>query len=165
MWCTGTFHENMLHLVFQASQMVSIEDTFDGNHPAIGSFVWENAGFWSFDLGPCGQESWELTQSFPLRQRGSSFARVSLEGPLALNCKRSFWKCDEALLSHWDKTNAFAHSFATSLQRTQSFLLVFCRCIYVLNSTVAINSLIPGIGVLSGRTETVGKPIQTRPAK
>ena len=37
--------------------MVSKEDNFDGNHPVIGSFVWENAGFWSFDLGPCGQES------------------------------------------------------------------------------------------------------------
>lgn len=81
----------MLHLVFQASQMVSKEDNFVGNHPAIGSFVWENAGFWSFDLGPCGHESLEPTQSFPLRQRGSSFAIVSLEGPLALNCMKIDW--------------------------------------------------------------------------
>ena len=58
-----------------------------------------------------------------------------------------------------------AHSFATSLQRTQSFLLEFCRCIYVVNSMVAINSLIPGIDVPFGRTETGSKSIQTRPAK
>ena len=58
-----------------------------------------------------------------------------------------------------------AHSFATSLQRTQSFLLEFCRCIYVVNSMVAIKCLIPGIDVPFGRTETGSKPIQTRPAK
>ena len=44
MLCTCTFHENMLHLVFQGTILVSIEDNFHGHHPAIGSFIWENAG-------------------------------------------------------------------------------------------------------------------------